>query len=256
LPMGGRPGFGCPPRIICRMGAPFGRQRMYVVKAGGGTAQPKCCPFLALSKQQVAASCGKPRHKAKLQNARFYGSKHRVRQAAAGGRKPWLVFLFPATNQEVASSSLAGRTIFPRHFADFCSSPTLLLEPDYLCMANCRFVSLSLGFAISSGLAGARPGLSCFCICWRPSRVSPVPAARVPWSPNPCVKQQLLILNRSRKRSPNLRFADRLVAGLCAVLMRPRRLIRSAIVLKPSALLSLHRALTTDLVRRDPLALR
>lgn len=58
------------------------------------------------------------------------------------------------------------------------------------------------------------------------------------------VKQQLLILNRSRKRSPNLRLADRTVAGLCALLMRPGRLIRSAIVLKPSTLLRLHRALT------------
>jgi hypothetical protein len=59
------------------------------------------------------------------------------------------------------------------------------------------------------------------------------------------VKHQLLILNRSRKRSPNLRFPDRMVAGLCALLIRPGRLIRSAIVLKPSTLLRLHRALTT-----------
>lgn len=58
------------------------------------------------------------------------------------------------------------------------------------------------------------------------------------------VKHQLLILNRSRKRSPHLRLSDRRVAGLCGVLMRPRRLIRSAIVLKPSTLLRLHRALT------------
>src|SRR5438132_2201489 len=57
------------------------------------------------------------------------------------------------------------------------------------------------------------------------------------------VKQQLLILNRSRKRSPNLRRSDRMVAGVCALLMRPGRLIRSAIVLKPSTLLTLHRAL-------------
>ena len=64
------------------------------------------------------------------------------------------------------------------------------------------------------------------------------------------VKQQLLILNRSRQRSPNLRFADRLVAGVCTLLMRPRRLIRSAIVLKPSTLLSLHRALTQRKYRR------
>ncbi len=58
------------------------------------------------------------------------------------------------------------------------------------------------------------------------------------------VKQQLLILKRSRKRSPHLRLSDRMVAGVCALLMRPRRLIRSAIVLKPSTLLSIHRALT------------
>ena len=57
------------------------------------------------------------------------------------------------------------------------------------------------------------------------------------------VKQQLLILNRSRQRSPNLRTSDRLVAGLCALLVRPPRLIRAAIVLKPSTLWSLHQAL-------------
>jgi putative transposase len=64
------------------------------------------------------------------------------------------------------------------------------------------------------------------------------------------VKHQLLILNRSRKRSPNLRLSDRMVAGVCALLIRPDRLIRSAIVLKPSTLLSLHRALTTRKYRR------
>jgi len=64
------------------------------------------------------------------------------------------------------------------------------------------------------------------------------------------VKQQLLILNRSRKRSPNLRVADRLVAGVCALLMRPGRLVRSAIVLKPSTLLILHRTLTRRKYRR------
>ena len=49
------------------------------------------------------------------------------------------------------------------------------------------------------------------------------------------VEHQLLILNRSRKRSPNLRFSDRVVAGLCALVMRPGRLIRSGIVLKLSS---------------------
>jgi hypothetical protein len=64
------------------------------------------------------------------------------------------------------------------------------------------------------------------------------------------VKNQLLILNRSRKRSPNLRPSDRMVAGLCAVFIRPGRLIRSAIVFKPSTLLRLHRALIQRKYRR------
>jgi putative transposase len=64
------------------------------------------------------------------------------------------------------------------------------------------------------------------------------------------VKHQLLILNRSRKRAPNLRLADRIVAAVCALLIRPGRLIRSAIVLKPSTLLRFHRALTKRKYRR------
>src|SRR3954452_14056419 len=64
------------------------------------------------------------------------------------------------------------------------------------------------------------------------------------------VKHQLLILNRSRKRSPNRRSADRVVAGLCAVFIRPGRLIRSAIVFKPSTLLNLQRLLIQRKYRR------
>ena len=57
------------------------------------------------------------------------------------------------------------------------------------------------------------------------------------------VKHQLLILNRSRKRAPNLRASDRIIVGLCTLLMRPARVLRSAIVLKPSTLLNFHNAL-------------
>jgi putative transposase len=64
------------------------------------------------------------------------------------------------------------------------------------------------------------------------------------------VKHQLLILGRSRKRSPNLRSADRVVAGLCAVFIRPGRLARSAIVFKHTTLLNLHRALIQRKYRR------
>ena len=57
------------------------------------------------------------------------------------------------------------------------------------------------------------------------------------------LKHQLVVLNRSRDRAPNLRPIDRVIAGLCVGFMRPTRLIRSAIVLKPSTVLAFHRAL-------------
>src|SRR6516162_95502 len=56
-------------------------------------------------------------------------------------------------------------------------------------------------------------------------------------------KHQLLILNRSRRRAPNLRILDRLIAGFCSLWIRPRRLRRVAIAFKPSTFLSFHRAL-------------
>ena len=55
------------------------------------------------------------------------------------------------------------------------------------------------------------------------------------------VKHQLLILNRSRHRAPNLCASDRILAGVCALFMRPARVIRSAIVLRPSTILKFHR---------------
>jgi putative transposase len=64
------------------------------------------------------------------------------------------------------------------------------------------------------------------------------------------VRHQLLVLSRSRRRSPNLCPCDRMVAGLCAVFIRRGRLIRSAIIFKPSTLLRLHRALIQRKYRR------
>ena len=57
------------------------------------------------------------------------------------------------------------------------------------------------------------------------------------------VKQQLLILNRSRRRAPNLRASDRILAGVWSLFMRRARVIRSAIVLKPTTILDFHRTL-------------
>src|SRR5262245_59335760 len=56
-------------------------------------------------------------------------------------------------------------------------------------------------------------------------------------------KHQLLILNRSRRRAPNLRVLDRLMAGFCSLWIQPRRLARVAIAFNTSTLLIFHRAL-------------
>jgi putative transposase len=55
------------------------------------------------------------------------------------------------------------------------------------------------------------------------------------------LKQQLLILQRSRRRAPNLGAADRFLLGFCSQFLSPRRLIRTAIILKPATLLRFHR---------------
>src|SRR5215469_11727656 len=57
------------------------------------------------------------------------------------------------------------------------------------------------------------------------------------------IRHQLVILNRGRKRAPNLRATDRIIAGLCTLFLRPARVVRSAIVRKPSTLLHLHSVL-------------
>src|SRR5262245_61313147 len=57
------------------------------------------------------------------------------------------------------------------------------------------------------------------------------------------LKHQLLVLNRGRRRAPNLRIWDRFIAGFCSLFVTPTRLARVAIVLKPATLLNFHRAL-------------
>ncbi len=57
------------------------------------------------------------------------------------------------------------------------------------------------------------------------------------------VKHQLIILNRGRERAPNLGPLDRIIAGLSTLFIRPGRLLRAAVVLKPSTLLAIHATL-------------
>jgi transposase InsO family protein len=57
------------------------------------------------------------------------------------------------------------------------------------------------------------------------------------------LRHQLLILNRGRQRAPNLWATDRITAGLFTLLISQARILRSAIVLKPSTLLCLQNRL-------------
>jgi putative transposase len=57
------------------------------------------------------------------------------------------------------------------------------------------------------------------------------------------VKHQLLIMKRSRPRSPNLTAWDRLILGFYTLLVSPRRLGKISVILKTSTLLRLRRAL-------------
>ena len=57
------------------------------------------------------------------------------------------------------------------------------------------------------------------------------------------LKHQLVVLNRGRERATNLHPMDRVMAGLCTFFIRPSRLLRVAVVLRPSTLLAFHSAL-------------
>src|SRR5262245_19853132 len=57
------------------------------------------------------------------------------------------------------------------------------------------------------------------------------------------LKHQLLIVNRPRRRAPNLRVTDRFIVAVCSLFIRPAHLVRSAIILRPSTILNFHRKL-------------
>ena|SRR5450432_1552267 len=57
------------------------------------------------------------------------------------------------------------------------------------------------------------------------------------------LKQQLLIINRSRTRAPNLTTLDRFVLALTTLFIRPHRIPTLAAILKPATLYKLHKAL-------------
>jgi len=59
---------------------------------------------------------------------------------------------------------------------------------------------------------------------------------------NLLLKQQLLVLDRSRKRAPNITPIQRLLLAFCCQFLNRRRIVRVAIILRPSTLFRVHRA--------------
>jgi putative transposase len=57
------------------------------------------------------------------------------------------------------------------------------------------------------------------------------------------MKQQLLIMNRARRRAPNLTALDRFLLGFWSLLLSPRHIQRAAVTIQPSTLLKFHRLL-------------
>jgi transposase InsO family protein len=60
---------------------------------------------------------------------------------------------------------------------------------------------------------------------------------------NLLLKQQLIIHSRTRERAPNLSAKDRALLSFWSLFLNPRRIARSAIIIKPSTLLRFHNAL-------------
>jgi transposase InsO family protein len=60
---------------------------------------------------------------------------------------------------------------------------------------------------------------------------------------NLLLKQQLLVINRSRQRAPNLTTANRFVFGLGALFLLPNRITKVSVIIRPSTLLKFHQYL-------------
>jgi len=60
---------------------------------------------------------------------------------------------------------------------------------------------------------------------------------------NILLSQQLITLKRRHKRSPKLTFSDRLIYGILATQITPKRLQKMAVLIQPRTLLKFHKAL-------------
>jgi len=59
------------------------------------------------------------------------------------------------------------------------------------------------------------------------------------------MKQQLLVINRPRRRAPNLTTLDRFLLDFWSLFLNPRRIQSAAVIIRPSAFLKFHNILKT-----------
>jgi len=57
---------------------------------------------------------------------------------------------------------------------------------------------------------------------------------------NLLMKQQPLVIKRSRRRAPNLSALNRFLRGFCSLFLNPRRMQRAAVIIRSSTLLKFH----------------
>ena len=67
--------------------------------------------------------------------------------------------------------------------------------------------------------------------------------ARAVVAENLILKQQLLIISRSRRRAPNLSATDRFVVGFGTLFLQPSRIAKVSVIVRPSTLLKFHQYL-------------
>ncbi len=67
---------------------------------------------------------------------------------------------------------------------------------------------------------------------------------------NLLLRQQLIVLRRPRQRAPNLTSTERVLCGLGSIFLRPGRIHKVAIGVRPSTLLAFHQALVRRKYRR------
>ncbi len=60
---------------------------------------------------------------------------------------------------------------------------------------------------------------------------------------NLMLRKQLIQLSRKQKRSPNLSFFDRLFFAILAHFINTKKIIKSAIIIKPATIINFHKAL-------------